>query len=145
MSRLAEQEYSGFGLRFHYPGDWELSEEMSDEQVSITISSPETAFWSVTVLRDRPDAQSPLRAALLAYTEEYDAPDITETEISLAGQPVTTIEVEFVYLELINTARLSALETPRFTLLLLTQFCDADESDQQRVLTSISDSLVLEE
>ena len=141
---MQQLEYSGFGLRFLYPDDWELSEEITDAEVSVTVCSPETAFWSATVIRNRPDPQTALRAALLAYQEEYDDPEVSETAAELAGYSVPAVQVEFVCLELTNTAFLSALQTPRFTLLVLYQLNDTELADRDSVLQRINNSLVLE-
>ena len=140
---ISLQKYSGFGLRFHYPLDWELSEEITQEQVSITVSSAETAFWSVTVLRHCPDPESVLRAALLAYEEEYDEMDFVETEAALATRQAPAVEVHFVCLELTNTAFLQALRVSQFTLLVLYQLNDGELQEQEPVLEQINSSLTI--
>lgn len=137
---MCQHEYSGFGLQFLYPDDWELSEEVDDEQASITVSSPETAFWSATVIRNRPDPHSVLRAALRAFEEEYEELDIEEAEEAIGDHQSAAAEVNFVCLELTNTAILRVAAMPHFTLLVLYQFQDAE---QESSLQQISDSLVI--
>ena len=44
------QLYHSNGVQFRYPDDWELNEEQSIEnEVSITVFSPGTSFWSLTL------------------------------------------------------------------------------------------------
>ncbi|MGD9854142.1 MAG: hypothetical protein AB7U20_04245 [Planctomycetaceae bacterium] len=144
MTPAPPQEFSGFGLRFCYPADWELSEELDDDQVSITVKGPETAFWSATVIRHRPDPRSVLRAALRAYEEEYDDAEITETEVEFADCRMPAARVDFICLELTNTAWLRAWRTSQYTLLLLYQLNDTELDDQEPVLARINASLIVE-
>ena len=52
--------YESHGVRFEYPKDWILHEQAGHDEVSITVNSPETSFWSLTLLFHRPE---PDRAA----------------------------------------------------------------------------------
>jgi len=139
-----DQQYTGLGIRFRYPEDWELSEEVGDVEASITVSSPETAFWSVTVIRHCPEPQTVLQAALQAYEEEYDELDIIESEVELANRYVPEIKIDFVCLELTNIACLRAFQTDSCTILVLSQMNDAELDPQEQVLEEISQSLICE-
>ncbi len=139
-----EQCYTGLGLRFRYPSDWALSEELGELEANVTVSSPQTAFWSVTILRQRPQPRDVLRAAILAFEEEYDELDIVESEIEVAQQRVLAIEIDFVCLELTNTAFLCAFETARFTVLVVTQLNDVELEAYESLLEQITASLSCE-
>lgn len=136
--------YAGFGLHFSYPADWELSEDIDDDQLSVTVSSPETAFWSATVIRNRPEPRTVLRAALRAYEEEYDDAEITETEIDVADRRLPAARVDFMCLELTNTAWMCAWQTARYTLLLLYQLNDMELEFHEPLLAEINASLVVD-
>ena len=136
-----DQHFTGLGLRFRYPVDWELTEQIGETEANITVSSSGTAFWSVTVLRERPEPFDVLRAALLAFEDEYDELDIRESEVELASRRVASVEVEFVCLELLNTACLHAFQTDRATILVLHQFNDDDSDEYEPILEQISQSL----
>ena len=139
-----DQQFCGLGIQFRYPDDWELSEELGEEEASITVSSPESAFWSVTVLRHCPDPDEVLQAAVEAFESEYSEMDVSKREATLSNRQVAARDIDFVCLELTNTACLRAFRTPRFTLLVLYQLTDEDLDDQQSTLEAISDSLICE-
>lgn len=137
-----QQQFRGLGICFRYPDDWKLSEELGDDEASITVTSPETAFWSATILRHRPDPEDVLKTAVDVFRAEYDELDVAMCPTSLANRQVPSAEIDFICLELTSTARLRAFRTGRFTLLVLYQFTDADADDQEETLEAISDSLV---
>ncbi len=139
-----EQIYTGLGLRFRYPADWELSEDLGETEANVTVSSPQTAFWSVTVLRHRPEPLDVLRAVIRAYEEEYDELDIVESEIEVAMQQVQAIEIDFVCLELTNTAFLCSFETGAVTVLVVSQLNDGELEASAGVLEQITHSLLCE-
>jgi hypothetical protein len=144
MSAAMQQQFQGLGIRFRYPDDWRLSEEMGDDEVSITLSSPESAFWSATVMRHRPDPEEVLQTALDVFRDQYDDVDVEQTQARLANREVPAADVDFVCFEMISTARLRAFRTEQFTVLVLSQSTDADQDDHEDTLAAISDSLVCE-
>jgi hypothetical protein len=141
MTAELSQEYAGLGVRFRFPDDWELSEDLRDDEASITVSSPESAFWSVTILRHRPDPAAALRAATRAYQEEYEEVDVSESEDVLADRKVRGVDVEFVCLELTSAARLRAFRTGRMTVLVVWQLADLETELYGELLQQICDSL----
>lgn len=140
-----DQLFTGLGIRFRHPEDWELTEQLGETEASITVSSPQTAFWSVTVLRDRPDPLEVLRAAMVAFEDEYDEIDINESEVEIAMRRVVALEIEFVCLELTNTACLRAFQTDLATILVLSQLNDDECDEYQPILEQISESLLCDD
>ena len=59
--------YEGHGIRFRYPSDWELSEQEDDRDVAVTVASPETSFWTISLLAGRPDPERVLREVLETF------------------------------------------------------------------------------
>lgn len=139
-----QQQFQGLGIRFRYPDDWRLSEEMGENEVSITVSSPETAIWSATVMRRRPEPEEVLQTAIEVFREEYDDLDVAETHARLANREVPAADIDFVCFEMTNTAHLRAFRTGQFTVLVLYQSSDADMDDHNETLEAISDSLLCE-
>jgi hypothetical protein len=139
-----QQQFQGLGIRFRYPDDWKLSEELGEDEVMITLSSPETAIWSATVMRHRPDPEQVLQAAIEVFRDEYDDLDIEETQARLANREVPAADIDFVCFEMTNSAHLRAFRTGQFTVLVLYQSSDADLDDHDDTLEAISDSLLCE-
>ena len=49
-----DEIYSAHGVQFRFPSFWEVSEESAGSELTITVCSPETSFWSLTLIRDKP-------------------------------------------------------------------------------------------
>ena len=139
-----QQQFGGLGIRFRYPDEWTLSEELGDDEATITVSSPESAFWSVTVLRHRPDPEEVLQASVEVFEDEYAERDVSMHEVTLANRPASAADIDFVCLELTNSAYLRSFRTGQFTVLVLYQLTDEDVDEQQSTLEAISDSLICE-
>lgn len=133
--------YQSHGVRFRYPPDWELSEQQEGEQISITISSPLTAFWSLTLFPDRPDPGDIVAAALEAFYEEYDELDDYPSKSRLCKRPTVARDVDFVCLELLNSAGIRAFRASGFTVLVLFQFTEGERDESVPILERITRSL----
>ena len=140
-SSIMEAIYKSHGIRFCYPEEWELSEQNEGEQIAITVSSPLTAFWTVSLFPDRPDPADLVAAALDAFHEEYKELDDYPSKVRLCGCPTVAREIDFVCLELLNTAGIRAFRTRNFTVLVLFQLTEGERGETGPVLDSITRSL----
>ena len=142
-------EYSQYGIRFEYPDGWDVDDGEAADARTITVNSPETSFWCLSLFQGRPTVDSVLEAAVGAFQEEYDEVDVYSPEIThiddLCDEDVEGRDVEFVCLELVNTACLRAVTTPAFTLLVLYQGTDFELASTRRTLEKITESLSLTE
>lgn len=136
-----QEIYSAHGVRFRYPPDWEVTEEKRGSDVSITVASPETSFWSVTLLPECPDPQRAVESAVQAFQEEYEDVDVYPVEGGLCHRPNIARDIEFVCYELINSAFLRAFRTDRFTALVLYQGTDHELKETRDLMEEISSSL----
>src|SRR5271170_7535985 len=108
--------YEGYGIRFRYPGTWSLSEQEQDRLTSITVDSPETSSWSVSLFFDHPSPEDVLDSAVEAFREEYDEVDVYPVEAKMAKHASVARDVDFVCFELISSAFLRAFRAERFTV-----------------------------
>lgn len=130
------------GLTFQYSSDWELSEEQSAEGLSISFSSGDgSAFCSLTLLPDRPSAESAVEAALAAYRESYDDFDVYPVSCRIAARDAVGRDIEFFCMELVNTAWIRAFRTGRFTVLILGQSGPDEQRAAKRVFDTICRTL----
>src|SRR5579871_4830271 len=136
-----EALYRSNGVMFRYPGGWELSEQREGEQLSITVSSPDTAFWTVSLFPDRPDPADIIAAAIDAFHEEYDELDEYPSKVRLCRSPTVARDIDFVCLELLNTAGIRAFRARDFTVLVLFQLTEAERAELGPVLEQITRSL----
>lgn len=129
------------GLKFRYPDSWELSEEGDDEQWSVTLQSPGTAFWSLMLLRQRPEPDDVLDSAIEAFRDEYDEFDAHDVEATLCGRGCAATDVDFVCLELVNQASIRSTQLDDMTVVVLWQVTDHELEDVQQVMEAITASL----
>jgi hypothetical protein len=139
------ETYSAHGVRFQYPDDWEVSEQQRGAELVITVTSPETSFFTLGLLFDRPSAEAVVETVIEALREEYEDLDDYEVVERVAGQATVARDVEFFCLELLNSAWVRAFALPRFTVLVFYQANDRDLEEVQPVFEQILDSLAWEE
>jgi len=137
----AYETYEGHGVRFQYPGFWELSEERGEGEVTLTVNSGETSFWSLSLYQESPDPKELIETALETYEEIYNEIDIYPADAQLCQRETVARDIDFVYLELINGVRLRAFRTGAFTALLIYQGTDFELKETLPLLEGISKSL----
>lgn len=136
-----DREFVNHGVTFKYPPEWELSEQSKLGEVSITVSSPRTAFWTLTLFYDRPEPQEIIETVLAAFHEEYDEMDDYPARARLCQHKTVARDIEFVCLELLNSAWARSFRTEDYTVLVLYQTSDLDIDETQPVMESITRSL----
>jgi hypothetical protein len=138
-----QKTYRGNGVQFRYPADWEVSEQREEEQLSITVASAQTTFWTLTLFPGRPDPADIVEAVLDAFREEYDQLDDYPATAHVCRRPTVARDIDFVCLELINTARVRAFRTAEMTVMLLYQGTDAEFERTGAVCEQMTKSLTL--
>jgi hypothetical protein len=138
-------EFERSGVRFEYPDDWTLEEEVNDNGWSATVSSPETAFLLISFHADVDDPSSLANMALEAMRETYPDLESESAMETLAGFPAIGFDVDFVALDLTNSCRIRSLPGPDGCLLLLGQCTDAELSSHGEALRAVGASLKIED
>ncbi len=136
-------EFAQHGLQFRYPEDWTLDEVRSGDGHTITVSSPGTSFWCISLFPHRPAPEEVLDTACQAFEDEYEEVDVYEASTEVAGENAAGRDIEFVCLELVNSAVLRAVATPERTILVLYQGTDHELEDTRRMMERITESLVI--
>jgi hypothetical protein len=133
--------YQTDGLQFHYPSDWELTEEQQPDGLSIVVSGGgTTAFCSFLLMPERPPVARVLKLALAAFRETYDEIDSEELECRIDGRAARGMDVDFYCLELLNAAWLRAFRTGAYTVFVLFQ-SGFDEPDAREMFDAICASI----
>ena len=133
--------YQAHGVNFRYPGDWLVSEEQTDEQLAITISSPLTAFWMVSLFPDCPEPGDVVDTVLEAFQEEYSEMDEYPSKARVGQHPTVARDIDFVCLDVLNLASVRAFRTPEFTVMVLFQLTEAERDETGPILDKITRSL----
>lgn len=135
--------YQSNGVTFRYPSEWELTEEQTDEQLSITVTSPQTAFWTLILFPDCPEPDDVVETVLDAFHEEYPEMDEYPTKARIGRRRTVGRDIDFVCLDVLNLARVRAFRTSGFTALVLFQMTEAEEDETGPILEMITRSLSL--
>ena len=133
--------YQKHGARFQYPRGWTLTEEPSDQEVCITVNSPDTAFWSLTLFFDGPSPDEVSETVIQAFQDEYEELDVYTESAFVGPHEAVGLHFEFMTLDLMNSAFVRICRTEQFTAVLLYQGTDQELEDSGDVLDAISASL----
>lgn len=139
-----DQRYQSHGIGFRFPDGWSLQEQEEGGDRTISVQSPETSFWAVSLLPERPEPADVIEAAVAAFEEEYPDLDVYTVEAELCRQPTLARDLDFVCLDLVNSAALRAFRTGRYTVLVLYQGNDRELEHTRELLEGISRSLYCE-
>ena len=134
-------DYCHYGIRFRFPSTWELSEETSSDETTISIQSDGTSFWTIVLFKSRPDPDAVLDAVVAAFEQDYEEVDVLTAVSSLCGLPSLGRDVDFVCYDLLNSATLRAFQTSNQTVLVIFQGTDHELETTRTQLESISSSL----
>lgn len=137
------RNYDHHGLSFQFPENWKLDEEtVEDGSPSVWLYPPGGGFWSVTMYGSDVDAQWATQQTLDTMRGEYPDLDVDSRVETIAGQKLAGYEMNFVCLDMVNTARVLCLEDDRGTLVILEQAEDQDWENLADVYTAVTTSLL---
>ncbi|MBI1346118.1 hypothetical protein GC163_07495 [bacterium] len=129
------------GVVFQYPEGWELTREVHGSDVTWHLQTAGSAFWSLTLLASCPTADEAVDAVLAAYEEEYPQVDIYRGPEGQLPGPAAGCDLDFSYLDLVNSARIRAEATNTFTALVVYQGEDRDIEALREQFEAITGSL----
>jgi hypothetical protein len=126
--------YKDHGIRFEYPGDWELEVTDDGPVTTVALQSPGgLAFALVTTDDSRPAPAEVVDEALTAMREEYPNLDATPALETINGHNAVGHDVEFISLDMTNTCAIRCFRTPRRTVLVFGQWSDLDEDSEDLI------------
>jgi hypothetical protein len=139
------QEYRHAGVAFRYPQSWELSEEGTGDQRTITLQTAGASFWSLTIFKDRTDPQEILASALQAFQDDYDDVDVYPIQATVLERPAAGADLDFVYLDLVNSAVIRAFQTDDVSALVMYQGTDQELEVLREKFDAVTQSLTFED
>jgi hypothetical protein len=123
--------FERFGLAFDYPDNWSVdTDDAADRFATVTVYSPEGAFWSVSGHAPGGDPQDLAAAVVAQMRREYQELDSEPAADTIAGCTLEGFDMNFYCLDLTNTAQVRTLETPGAVYLI---FCQAEDREWERV------------
>ena len=135
--------YDANGIRFHFPEGWRIEESRDDGQLTVTLLSSDTSFWSATVFDEFQDGQHVIDQVLDTLREEYGQLDVYEATTQFCQASNLSCDVEFICYELVNSAFLRFVASDVCQLLIYYQATDHELVKSRPVLEAITESLQL--
>ena len=129
------------GITFQYPENWVLEREDHEAGWTVSVQSPDTAFFIITFDAEAPDIASMADSALETLKVEYPGLEAEPKVESIAGQPAVGHDVRFFSFDLTNTAGIRSFRSETGTVLVLWQFTDLEQEQSEPVLKAICASI----
>ena len=134
--------YDDHGIRFDYPGDWEIEVVDDGPRTAVTVQSPAgPAFALVTVDDSRPEPVELADEALAALREEYPELDAGPAREAIGGHDALGHDVEFFSLDMTNTCAIRSFRTTRRTVFVMTQWSDLEGDEAEDALRAVRRSI----
>lgn len=139
------QQFARNGIRFQYPDNWRLECEESDTGWTVTVQSPDTAFFLVSLESAAPGTEQVVQTALEALKSVYPELEADECVDTLAGQMAVGHDIRFFSFDLTNTCRTRSFYCPEGTVLVMWQANDLELDVNEPVLRAMCASLRIDE
>jgi len=133
-------------ILIRYPDDW--VEETADDPESggwtVTLTSPQTAFFMMSLQPDASDGGDLSDQTLTAMKSEYKEFDAEEVMETICGLPAIGFNADFLTVDTAIICRVRCLNTFAGPLLLLAQVSEYDREQNDPELRAIIASLNVE-
>ena len=101
------------GVRFQYPDNWKLTREEADNGWTVSVQSPDTAFFLMAFDKSMPEVGEVADTVLEALRADYPDLEAEDALESIANQPALGHDITFFSLDLTNTCRAQLLQRSR--------------------------------
>src|SRR5271170_4582012 len=91
------------GIRFRYPENWTIERQENENGWTVSVQSPDTAFFMISLREDAPQPRDLAESVLETMRQEYEELEADKVVDSLAGQRAVGHEIRFFSLDLSNT------------------------------------------
>ncbi len=135
------QTYLGHGVRFCYPAEWTVTEEDHGATVNIHLQTPGMAFWMLTLLPPTSDVVDVVEATVAAFEDEYEQVDRYDRSPEFDDLRTAGCDLDFVCLDLVNSASIRAVALVENTALVLFQGEDRELTTLRSQFEAVTASL----
>jgi hypothetical protein len=135
--------YENFGIKFSYPENWKLLEDQAASWPhSVSVYSPNDAFWNVSVHEPGTHMESAAEAVKEAIEEEYEGVEVEPIQEKIEQLDATGFDLFFYCLDMLVQTRVRAIEAGDLRLLIVCQGEDREFDKLNQVFSAISVDLV---
>jgi hypothetical protein len=136
--------FEKLGLRFQYPDNWTAETDTAQRgQRSVSVYSPEGAFWTVVLQPAGGDPLELAKVTLATMRQEYEDLDSEPVREKVGQIELIGFDVNFYCLDLTNTAWIRAGNTAAATYLILCQAEDQEFSEVADIFRAMTASLLM--
>lgn len=130
--------FDDYGIRFHYPGDWELDVADDGSRATVSLQAPDApAFVMVALDTDRPPPSAIAEEALEAMRAEYPELEATPARETIDGHPATGHDLEFFTLDMTGSCVIRSFRTERRTVLIFAQWSGLDDDSAEQSIRAL--------
>jgi hypothetical protein len=123
--------FDKLGIHFQYPENWTVEMDSAGAgRQTVSVYSPEGAFWTVMRHSADTDPVELAQTALLAMQNEYDELDSETAREQIGEVELVGFDLNFYCLDLTNTAWIRVGITKTATYLLI---CQAEDREFERI------------
>ncbi len=133
------------GIRFQYPDSWKLTREDADTGWTVSVQSPDTAFFLIAFDKTMPEVGEVAETVLQALRADYPDLEAEEAVESVSKQPALGHDITFFSLDLTNTCCTRAFYSDAGTVLLMWQANDLELDAAEPIFKAMRASLRVEE
>jgi hypothetical protein len=135
-------QYDRLDIRFLYPDNWTVEEDLDDWPHEITVQSPGSAYWELQVYPTRLDPEELAAEVLRAMQAEYKDLESQPIAEDIGPWPVVGYNLSFFCLDLLIAYQFRCLCVAGHTYLLIYQAEDREFERQQLVFEAMTRSLL---
>jgi hypothetical protein len=133
------------GIRFQYPDSWKLVREEADGGWTVSVQSPNTAFFLLTFDEGMPEVDEVTQTVLEALTADYPELEAEDALESIAGQPAMGHNIRFFSLDLTNTCCTRSFYSDAGTVLVMWQANDLELDVVEPIFKAMCASIKLQD
>ena len=130
--------YQQNGIELLYPDNWKVvDEDPQSDPPSVTLQSPGTGYWNLTVYPDSQNPDSLTSETVTAMQEEYDSIEVEPIECSFGKQLASGFQMQFYYLDFLVRAHAISLRTESQTVLFVYQAEDREFKELEQIFAAL--------
>jgi len=135
--------FDKLGICFTYPDNWKLDEtEAVKGAAAVTVFSPGGSFWSISLHAAETEPEELVATAVKALRETYVDLDVDTVTEQIGQHELAGADVNFICLDLTNTALVRSFAGKRFNGLILAQADDREFVQIEPVFRAMTFSLL---
>lgn len=135
--------FDNLGVRFDYPENWDIDrDEMQDSDQIVSVYGPNESFWSLQINPLDVEPQEMVDQALKVMQDEYEGLESEPVSEAVGGHELTGYNMNFICLDLTNTAQVRAFRNEAASYLIFCQAEDRDYATVKEVFAAITATLI---